>query len=82
VLQTGWPPEVSTPRPVSGYLGAARTSYAEDLLRDRQLERLFNIRLLAIDNLYLTLARGAQAASTRNRTPDSFLRATLPTARQ
>ena len=36
----------------------ARTSYSEDLLRARQLKRLFDVRLLATDNLYLVLARG------------------------
>src|SRR5581483_4124997 len=32
----------------------ARTSYVDDLLRSGQLKRLFNVRLLATDNLYLT----------------------------
>lgn len=53
-----------------GYAVAlARTSYADDLLRSRQLRRLFNVRLLATDNLYLTLAPGAQA-----NTPAGMLR--------
>jgi LysR family transcriptional regulator, glycine cleavage system transcriptional activator len=42
-------------------IALARTSYAEDLLRARQLRRLFDVRLLATDNLYLTLARGTPA---------------------
>jgi LysR family glycine cleavage system transcriptional activator len=39
----------------------ARTSYSEDLLRARQLKRLFDVRVLATDNLYLNLARGTPA---------------------
>jgi LysR family transcriptional regulator, glycine cleavage system transcriptional activator len=39
----------------------ARTSYSEDLLRTRQLRRLFDVRMLASDNLYLALARGTAA---------------------
>ena len=39
----------------------ARTSYPEDLLRTRQLRRLFDVRMLASDNLYLALARGTAA---------------------
>jgi LysR family transcriptional regulator, glycine cleavage system transcriptional activator len=42
-------------------IALARTSYAEDLLRTRQLRRLFDVRLLATDNLYLALARGTPA---------------------
>ena len=38
-----------------------RTSYSEDLLRARQLKRLFDVRLLATDNLYLALAAGTTA---------------------
>jgi LysR family glycine cleavage system transcriptional activator len=41
----------------------ARTSYADDLLRTRQLKRLFDVRLPATDNLYLTVARGTPANS-------------------
>jgi len=42
-------------------IALARTSYAEDLLRSRQLRRLFDVRLVATDNLYLALARGTPA---------------------
>jgi LysR family transcriptional regulator, glycine cleavage system transcriptional activator len=42
-------------------IALARTSYAEDLLRTRQLKRLFDVRLAAADNLYLALARGTSA---------------------
>src|SRR6185312_6869045 len=47
-----------------GYgIALARTSYSEDLLRTRQLKRLFDVRLLAIDNLYLVLSRGTPAGT-------------------
>jgi LysR family glycine cleavage system transcriptional activator len=39
----------------------ARTSYSEDLLRARQLKRLFDVPLAATDNLYLALPRGTRA---------------------
>jgi LysR family glycine cleavage system transcriptional activator len=42
-------------------IALARTSYAEDLLRSRQLRRLFDVRLVATDNLFLALARGTPA---------------------
>jgi LysR family glycine cleavage system transcriptional activator len=42
-------------------IALARTSYAADLLRTRQLRRLFDVRLSATDNLYLALARGTPA---------------------
>jgi len=42
-------------------IALARTSYSEDLLRARQLKRLFDVRLLATDNLYLALAAGTTA---------------------
>jgi LysR family glycine cleavage system transcriptional activator len=42
-------------------IALARTSYAEDLLRARQLKRLFDVRLSASDNLYLAVARGIPA---------------------
>jgi LysR family transcriptional regulator, glycine cleavage system transcriptional activator len=44
-------------------IALARTSYSEDLLRTRQLKRLFDVRLLAIDNLYLVLSRGTPAGT-------------------
>jgi LysR family transcriptional regulator, glycine cleavage system transcriptional activator len=44
-------------------IALARTSYAEDLLRAHQLRRLFDVRLLATDNLYLALARGSPAGT-------------------
>jgi LysR family glycine cleavage system transcriptional activator len=51
-------------------IALARTSYAEDLLRSRQLRRLFDVRLIASDDIYLALARGtpadAPAAILRN----------------
>jgi LysR family glycine cleavage system transcriptional activator len=53
----------------------ARTSYSEDLLRSRQLKRLFDVRLLATDNLYLALARGTPAD-----TPAALFRDWLVTA--
>lgn len=42
-------------------IALARTSYVEDLLRARQLRRLFDVRLPATDNLYLVLGRGTPA---------------------
>ncbi len=42
-------------------IALARTSYSEDLLRTRQLKRLFDVRLTATDNIYLALARGTPA---------------------
>jgi len=42
-------------------IALARTSYAQDLLRARQLRRLFDVPLMATDNLYLALARGTPA---------------------
>jgi LysR family glycine cleavage system transcriptional activator len=44
-------------------IALARSSYAEDLLKSRQLSRLFDVRLLATDNIYLALARGTPADS-------------------
>lgn len=44
-------------------IALARTSYAQDLLRARQLRRLFDVRVLATDNLYLVLARGIPAGT-------------------
>jgi LysR family glycine cleavage system transcriptional activator len=41
----------------------ARSSYAEDLLRARRLKPLFDVRLKAIDNVYLTLPHGLAAHS-------------------
>ena len=42
-------------------IALARTSYVEDLLRARQLQRLFEVRLSATDNLYLALPRGTSS---------------------
>jgi DNA-binding transcriptional LysR family regulator len=39
----------------------ARSSYAEELLRARRLKRLFNVRIKATDNVYLTIARGLES---------------------
>jgi len=39
-------------------IALARTSYVADLLRARQLKRLFDVRLSAADNLYLVVSRG------------------------
>jgi LysR family glycine cleavage system transcriptional activator len=41
----------------------ARSSYAKDLLRAARLKRLFNVRLKASDNVYLTLPHGLEANS-------------------
>jgi LysR family glycine cleavage system transcriptional activator len=51
----------------------ARTSYAEDLLKTRQLKRLFDVRLPATDNLYLIVARGIPAEAPAARFRDWFL---------
>jgi LysR family glycine cleavage system transcriptional activator len=41
----------------------ARSSYAQDLLRDRKLKRLFAVTLKASDNVHLILPRRLDAAS-------------------
>jgi DNA-binding transcriptional LysR family regulator len=41
----------------------ARSSYVEDLLRARRLRPLFNVRIKASDNVYLTLSHGLEANS-------------------
>jgi LysR family glycine cleavage system transcriptional activator len=39
-------------------IALARTSYADDLLRTRRLKALFDVRIKATDNVYLTHAHG------------------------
>src|SRR5256885_15476549 len=41
----------------------ARSSYAEDLLRTGRVKPLFNVRISASDNVYMTLARGLEGSS-------------------
>lgn len=41
----------------------ARSSYVDELLRSRRLRSLFDVRVAAIDNVYLTHARGLDAKS-------------------
>ena len=41
----------------------ARSSYAEDLLRTGRVKPLFNVRISASDNVYVTLARGLEGSS-------------------
>jgi len=41
----------------------ARSSYAEDLLRAGRVKPLFNVRISASDNVYMTLARGLEGSS-------------------
>lgn len=65
-----------------GYgIALARTSYAEDLLRARQLRRLFDVRLLATDNLYLALARGTPADTPAAVFRDWLVAASLPSTK-
>jgi LysR family glycine cleavage system transcriptional activator len=54
-------------------IALARSSYVEDLLRARQLRSLFDVRLKARDNLYLTHAHGLEAASPAALFRDSLL---------
>jgi LysR family glycine cleavage system transcriptional activator len=51
----------------------ARSSYAEDFFRARRLRRLFNVRLRATDNVYLSIARAADARSPAARFRDWLL---------
>jgi LysR family glycine cleavage system transcriptional activator len=44
-------------------IALARSSYAEDLLKARRLKRLFDVRLVATDNVYLSLARATPGDS-------------------
>jgi LysR family glycine cleavage system transcriptional activator len=48
----------------------ARSSYAEDFLRAGRLKRLFDVRLPATDNVYVSIARGAEARSPASRFRD------------
>jgi len=41
----------------------ARSSYAEDLLRAGRVKPLFDVRISASDNVYMTLARGLEGSS-------------------
>jgi LysR family glycine cleavage system transcriptional activator len=44
-------------------IALARSSYVEDLLRTRQLKRLFDVRLMATDNIRVSLAPGTPGGS-------------------
>jgi LysR family glycine cleavage system transcriptional activator len=59
----------------------ARSSYAEDLLRARRLRSLFNVRIKASDNVYLTLARGLEANSPAVQFRNWILRPAIPKSR-
>ena len=52
----------------------ARSSYAEDMLRARRVKRLFDVRLPASDNVYLSIARGVDARFPAARFRDWLLR--------
>jgi DNA-binding transcriptional LysR family regulator len=59
----------------------ARSSYAEDLLRARRIKALFNVRIRASDNVYLTVARGLEANSPAVQFRNWILRAAIPKSR-
>ena len=56
----------------------ARSSYCEDLVRARALKRLFDVRLKATDDLYLTHARGLEPKSPALSFRDWLLAAPRP----
>lgn len=60
----------------------ARSSYAEDFLRSRRLKRLFDARLAASDNVYLSIARGVDAKSPAARFRDWLLGSSPPPGRR
>src|SRR2546429_9331214 len=48
----------------------ARNRFAEGLLRARRVKPLFNVRISATDNVYVTLARGLEGRSPAGQIPD------------